>query len=89
MKFIPHAAAISLIATQTVAGGLSDELVESPLIQEQEMAAPAGSSNWIIPLLIVGAIAAVAIANSDDDDDPAEPEPMAPEPMAPEPMAPV
>ena len=85
MKFIPHAAAISLLATQSVAGGLSDELVESPVLQEQEMAAPSGSSNWIIPLLIVGAIAAVAISSSDDDDDddPMEPEPMEAEPMPP------
>ncbi|MFA8443710.1 hypothetical protein [Yoonia sp.] len=69
MKFVPHAAAISLVATQSMAGGLADSIVETPVAEPEAMAAPAGSSDWIIPALIVGALIAVAVSSDDDDDD--------------------
>ena len=69
MKFVPHAAAISLVATQSVAGGLADSIVETPVEEPEAMAAPAGSSDWILPALIVGVLIAVAVSSSDDDDD--------------------
>ncbi|PXW72117.1 hypothetical protein C7964_101226 [Loktanella sp. PT4BL] len=45
MKFVPHAAAISLVATQSMAGGLADSIVETPVAEPEAMAAPAGSSD--------------------------------------------
>jgi hypothetical protein len=84
MKFVPHAAAISLVATQSMAGGLADSIVETPVTEPEAMAAPAGSSDWIIPALIFGALIAVAVSSGDDDDD-EEPAPTeAPAPPAPE-----
>lgn len=82
MKFVPHAAAISLVATQSMAGGLADSIVETPVTEPEAMAAPAGSSDWIIPALIFGALIAVAVSSSDDDDDeaPAPTEAPAPPP---------
>lgn len=71
MKFVPHAAAISLVATQSMAGGLADSIVETPVAEPEAMAAPAGSSDWIIPALIVGALIAVVVSNDDDDGAPA------------------
>jgi len=72
MKFIPHAAAISMIATSSAAGGLADAIVENEPMDEPAMVAPAGSSDWVIPVLIFGALAAVAIASDGGSDD--EPE---------------
>jgi len=86
MKFVPHAAAISLVATQAAAGGLSDAIVETPEVMEPEvMAEPQGSAGWMIPVLIVGALAAVALAGSDEDDE-AAPAPVC---TAPTPTPPV
>lgn len=79
MKFIPHAAAISMIATSAAAGGLSDAIVESEPMEEPVMAAPAGSSDWIIPVVIFGALAAVALSSNGDDDD--DPEPVSEPPV--------
>jgi len=79
MKFVPHAAAISLVATQSMAGGLADSIVETPVTEPEAMAAPAGSSDWIIPALIVGVLIAVAVSSGDDDDD--DDEAPAPPPM--------
>jgi len=76
MKFVPHAAAICLAATQATAGGLSDEIVEAPVMQEPAMAAPAGSSSWIIPALVFGALVAVAVSSGDDDDGSSAPAPV-------------
>lgn len=86
MKFVPHAAAISLVATQSMAGGLADFIVETPVAEPEAMAAPAGSSDWIIPALIVGALIAVAVSSGDDDNGGGEPTPMEPEPLEPLPM---
>ena len=69
MKFIPHAAALSLAATQSMAGGLSDAIVEAPAMEPVAVAEPEGSAGWIIPVLIVGALVAIAVSSGDDDDD--------------------
>ena len=88
MKYVPHAAAISLAATQSMAGGLADAIDETPVIQPEVVEAPTGSSDWIIPVLIFGALAAVAISSGDDDDDgdtPTPPAPPTPGPVTPSP----
>ncbi len=92
MKYVPHAAAICLAATQATAGGLSDEIVEAPVMQEPAMAAPAGSSSWIIPALVFGALVAVAVSSGDDDDDgdtTVAPPPAPPVPPVPVPVTPI
>lgn len=83
MKFVPHAAAISLVATQSMAGGLADSIVETPVAEPEAMAAPAGSSDWIIPALIVGALIAVVVSNDDDGNDSEPTEPPSEPPLEP------
>lgn len=87
MKFVPHAAAISLVATQSMAGGLADSIVETPVVEPEAMAAPAGSADWIIPALIVGALIAVAVSSGDGDNnsEPTE-QPVIQEPPLQQPM---
>ena len=83
MKYVPHAAAIALTATQAAAGGLANEIVEAPVVvQEETMAAPTGSSNWVIPVLILGALAAVALTGDDDESTPEAPAVPTPAPPA-------
>ena len=66
------AAAIAVSASSAFAGGLSPEIVETP-VMEEVMVAPAGSS--IDPTyIVIGLIAALLIATSINDDDDDEPE---------------
>ncbi|WP_156788572.1 hypothetical protein [Roseobacter sp. CCS2] len=87
MKYVPHAAAISLIATQSLAGGLADAIVESPALEPEVVEAPTGSSDWIIPALIIGVLAIAVVSNDDDDDDDDDDTPPTPGP-APAPTPP-
>ena len=65
------AAVIALCATTALAGGLSPEIVEAPVVEEA-MAAPAGTS--INPaFIVVGVLAALLIASQVGDDDEEEP----------------
>ena len=67
----------AMVATMTgaSAGGLSDQIVEQPVVPDV-VEAPAASSvpGWVVPLVIFGAIIAAASASgsdsgSDSDDD--------------------
>ncbi|MEJ8562398.1 hypothetical protein QTO30_14965 [Yoonia sp. GPGPB17] len=66
---------------------MADAIDETPVIQPEVVEAPTGSSDWIIPVLIFGALAAVAISSSDDDGDtpttPTPPTPPTPGPVTP------
>ncbi len=63
MKYLPHAAALSLIASQAVAGDLSE-----PVITEIQDEPQASSSGWIVPLLLLGV--GILIATQDDNSTP-------------------
>ena len=71
LSTLAAAASITAFATATVAGGLSDEIMEAPVETMDVMEEPAGSS--ISPtFIIVGVLAALLIAaavNAADDDD--------------------
>ncbi|MEO1637681.1 MAG: hypothetical protein AAFU41_00365 [Pseudomonadota bacterium] len=64
--------AASVSATGVVAGGLSDQIVEAPVVEEV-VTAPAESSvpSWVIPVVILGVIIAAA-SSSDSECDPEE-----------------
>lgn len=73
LKTLVASAAIAAIATTSVAGGLSDQIMEAPVVAEEEMAPAAGSS--VDPSLIVLGILALLIlgASSSSSDDNEEP----------------
>lgn len=48
------------------AGGLSDVIVEA--VPEAMPVEPTSGLGWIVPLVIVGALIAVAVAGGDDDE---------------------
>ncbi|GLQ34989.1 hypothetical protein GCM10007939_12720 [Amylibacter marinus] len=63
MKYIAPTAALVMSATQAVGGTLTDPAVEEII----EPATQAGSSaNWIIPVLMIGAVAALASRSGND-----------------------
>ncbi|MEL7180543.1 MAG: hypothetical protein AAFN63_11995 [Pseudomonadota bacterium] len=69
-KTIAIAAAIALSTTAAFAGGLADEIVEAPVVQEE--VAPVAGSSVSPTYIVVGILAALLIAaavNNDDDDD--------------------
>ena len=72
MKLFTTIVATSLLATQVAAGGLADAIVETP-VQEEPMAAATGSSEWIIPLVILGTLIAVAAQGSSSSSSEEEP----------------
>lgn len=55
----------SCLASTASAGGLSDVIVEAT--PEVIVAEPASNLGWVIPLIIVGALIAVAASSSDDE----------------------
>lgn len=68
MKNLATATAIMALTTPAFAGGLSDQIMEAPVVVEEEMA-PAGSS--LDPSLIVlGILGLLLIGASMGDDDP-------------------
>lgn len=65
-------AAIAAIATTSVAGGLADQIMEAPVVAEEEMVPAAGPS--IDPSLIVlGILALLVLGASSSSDDNSEP----------------
>ncbi|WP_333712815.1 hypothetical protein [Yoonia sp.] len=60
----------ALVAAGSVAqaGGLSDQIMEAPVVQDPVEVAPAAGSipGWVIPLAIIGLM--VGIASSGDSD---------------------
>ncbi len=65
MKKFALAAALAATASTAFAGGLAPVVVEPEVIVEE---APASSmAGWLIPLIIVGVIIAVASSTSEDN----------------------
>ena len=68
LKNLTAAIAIVALTTPAFAGGLSDQIMEAPVVVEEEMA-PAGSS--LDPALIVlGILGLLLLGASMGDDDP-------------------
>lgn len=70
LRFVVATATMLCLSCAAMAGGLSPEIMEAPVLVEDEMAAPAASS--VSPALIVlGVLGALLLATSlgDDDDD--------------------
>ena len=67
---ISAALATSLIGTSAMAGGLAVEVVEPPVVVA-EPAAPVQRSSWsyIVPLVAVAGLVALAASSDDNDDD--------------------
>ena len=66
-KTLAAAAAIAALSTSAFAGGMADEVMEAPIVVEEEMA-PAGSS--ISPaIIVVGILAALLLAANLGDED--------------------
>jgi hypothetical protein len=65
-KTVAAAAALALAGTAGFAGGLAEEIMEAPVVVEEEMA-PAGSS--ISPaIIVVGILVALLLAANSGDD---------------------
>lgn len=69
-KTLTSAAAIAALTAPAFAGGMADQIMEAPVVVEEEMVAPAASS--VSPtLVVVGILAALLIAaNLESDDEP-------------------
>jgi hypothetical protein len=71
MNFVKTAAAATAIvalSTASFAGGLADEIMEAPVVMEEEMMAPATGS--ISPtIIVVGVLAALLLAATLQEDD--------------------
>ena len=61
-KTLISAVAATALATSSFAGGLSPEIMEAPVVMEDEMAAPAASS--ISPIWIIAGIAGALLVVS-------------------------
>lgn len=62
--------AVVLSGTTALAGGLSDAIVETPVVVEDPVEVePAGGSlpGWVIPAAIVALLIGIASSGSDDD----------------------
>jgi len=62
---IAAAASVAVLSTSAFAGGMSDEVMEAPVVMEEPMAEPAGSSTAGIIVLGVLAAALLFAANQD------------------------
>lgn len=65
------AASLTALATATMAGGLSDEIMEAPVEVADELA-PAGTSvnpTYVVLGVLAALLIAAAIAEDDDDDE--------------------
>lgn len=72
-KFLITSAAIALATAPVNAGSLSEPVTEAPVeeaVADGSSASSSGGKIWV-PLLIIGAIAAIAIIANNDDDAPA------------------
>jgi len=70
------AVAITAFATSSIAGGLSDEIMEAPVEVVEDNVAPAGTSvnpTFVILGVLAALLIAAAVADDDDDDDEDEP----------------
>ena len=67
------ATALAVSGFATNAGGLSDEILEAPVVAVEPAPEPAGSSinsTYVIVGVLAALLIAAAVAASDDDDDP-------------------
>ncbi len=62
---VAAAASIAVLSTSAFAGGMSEEVMEAPVVMEEPMAEPAGSSTAGIIVLGVLAAALLFAANQD------------------------
>lgn len=62
MKKLVLAAAFSAAATAGFAGNMEEPVMEAPVIVEETQASSSAATVWV-PLLILGIVAAVAIAD--------------------------
>ena len=67
---VASAAALVASVTGASAGGLSDQIMEQPVVPDV-VEAPAAASvpNWVIPLVVLGVIVAAASSSNSSDDD--------------------
>ena len=67
---IAAVAAVTVAGTSASAGGLSDQIVEAP-VEQDAMVAPASRSapDWLIPVLILGALVGLAASSDDSSSD--------------------
>ena len=66
-KAVAVSAAFTALATTSIAGGLSDQIMEAPVVVEEPVVAPAGTS--VSPaLIVVGILGLLIIAGSSDSD---------------------
>lgn len=56
---IAAAASIAVMSTSAFAGGMSEEVMEAPVVMEEPVAEPAGSST--VGLIVLGVLAAALL----------------------------
>ena len=62
------AASIAALSTSAIAGGLSEEVMEAPIVMEEPMAEPATSSispTYVVLGVLAALLIAAAVAESD------------------------
>ncbi len=66
LKSLALAAAAATVAGQAVAGGFATEVVEPPVVVV-EPEAPRSTWGIILPIVLLGGLIALAVANEDDE----------------------
>lgn len=69
LKSLALAAALAAAGSQALAGGFAPVVAEPAPVVVVEPEAPRSTWGILLPLLLVGALVAVAVANDDDDDE--------------------
>ncbi|MEO1638835.1 MAG: hypothetical protein AAFU41_06255 [Pseudomonadota bacterium] len=72
MRIITTIAALALMGTTATAGGLSDQIVEAPVIMEEPVAAGPSINPAFIVVGVLAALLIASAASDDDDDEPRE-----------------
>lgn len=67
-KTIAAAASIAVLSTSAFAGGMSEPVMDAPIVVEEAAPAPAGSSTMTIVVLGLLAAALIFAATQDSDD---------------------
>jgi hypothetical protein len=72
-KTTAFAAAIAISTTSAFAGGLSPEIIESPVTEDDMMVAgPSIEPGYIVLGVLAALLIAAAVSDNDDDNDPEE-----------------
>lgn len=69
LKSLALAAALAAAGSQAFAGGFAPVVVDPEPVVVVEPEAPRSTWGILLPLLLVGALVAVAVANDDDDEE--------------------